>query len=41
MGHIVEGGRVVLFMSWWGIAYEDRYVTHPLIITYYDEVVKI
>ena len=27
-----EGGRVVLFVSLWRIAYEKRYLTHPLMI---------
>ena len=32
MTHLVEGGRVMLFVSLWCIAYENWSVTHPLVI---------
>ena len=41
--HIVGGGGmgVMLFVSFWQIAYENRYVAHPLYLNIFVTIEKI
>ena len=43
MTHIVSAGGmgVMLFVSLWRIAYENRYVTHPLHLNTFETIEKM